>query len=64
MINKTACQVIGCKNEEVIGKNIDFVFNILNERTGQKVTNPISIALQEDRTVLLDENTILIKNGL
>lgn len=61
MINKTACQVIGCKNEEVIGKNIDFVFNILNERTDQKVTNPISIALQEDKTVLLDENTILIK---
>ena len=41
------------KKEETIGIHIDYVFQITNEHTGNKVINPAIEAMQRNQVVLL-----------
>lgn len=59
MINKAACQISGWTSEEAVGKNIDFIFNIENGKTGEKVLNPATVALRENKIILLEQDTLL-----
>jgi PAS domain S-box-containing protein len=58
-INRAAAKLTGWSQQEVIGKHIDFVFHITNERTGLTVINPLMAALKENKIVLLGNHTIL-----
>ncbi|MBC8318679.1 MAG: PAS domain S-box protein [Desulfobulbaceae bacterium] len=63
-INKVAEQLTGWSNEEAQGKPSHEVFNIINERTGQKCASPVSRVLEFGRIVGLANHTALItKNG-
>ncbi len=59
MLNHAASEITGWDNAEAKGKHMDVVFNIINEKTGEKAINPAAVALQENRTVLLAQNTLL-----
>ncbi len=59
-LNKMAEQLTGWGNEEANGKPSTEVFNIINEKTGQKCANPISRVLQIGRIVGLANHTALI----
>ncbi|MBA3986289.1 MAG: PAS domain S-box protein [Flavobacteriales bacterium] len=61
LLNKAASELTGWQPEEATGKHIDHIFEIINERTGQKVINPVMEALQQNRIVMLANHTILTK---
>jgi diguanylate cyclase (GGDEF)-like protein/PAS domain S-box-containing protein len=63
-MNSTAERLIGYKEEEVLGKKIDEVFNIINEDTKEKAEVPIEKVLKTGNTTGLANHTALIsKNG-
>ncbi len=63
-LNKIAEQLTGWGNEEANGKPSTEVFNIINEKTGQKCASPISRVLQIGRIIGLANHTALIaKDG-
>jgi PAS domain S-box-containing protein len=59
MLNHAASEITGWNNDEVKGKHMDLIFDIIDEKTGEKAINPAVIALQENRTVFLAKNTLL-----
>jgi PAS domain S-box-containing protein len=59
MLNNAASEITGWNNEDAKGKHMDLIFDIIDEKTGKKAINPATIALQENRTVLLAQNTLL-----
>ncbi|RVT78388.1 PAS domain S-box protein [Flavobacterium sufflavum] len=64
MINKAACNITGWIKEEAIGKHIDFVFLITNEKNGNQVKNPVIEAIKLGRIVFLEQDVLLqTKNG-
>jgi PAS domain S-box-containing protein len=64
LINKAACELTGWKEEEAIGNHIDTIFEITHERTGVKVINPVIVAMEQNKIVLLSNHSILKrKNG-
>ncbi|MEO8607189.1 MAG: PAS domain S-box protein [Chloroflexota bacterium] len=63
-INPVALELTGWKHEDALGKNIEEVFNIVNEITRQPVSIPIMEALESGVVVGLANHTILIsKDG-
>ncbi|MBL4904239.1 MAG: PAS domain S-box protein [Desulfocapsa sp.] len=63
-INKVAEQLTGWNNADVSGKHSTEVFNIINERTGQKCASPVARVLALGRIVGLANHTALIaKDG-
>ncbi len=60
-MNKAAQQLTGWNTLDATGKPLDFVFDIINEYTGQAVINPIKTALTENKIVLLANHTLLIR---
>lgn len=63
-MNSTAERLTGYKEEEVLGKKIDEVFNIINEDTKEKAEVPIEKVLKTGNTTGLANHTALIsKNG-
>ena len=62
-INKMAEQLTGWNNEEANGKLSTEVFNIINEKTGQKCVNPISRILQKGEIISLANHTVLISKS-
>ncbi len=64
IMNKIAEQLTGWRLDEAKGRQLDEVFNIINEETGEKVENPINKVLKENKIVGLANHTLLIsKNG-
>lgn len=64
-INPTAQNLIGLSDNEVVGKQFDTVFNIVNEYTRAKVKSPIGLVFEKKEIVELANHTLLIsKNGL
>lgn len=64
MINRAACNITGWTKEEAIGKHIDFVFLITNEKNGEQVKNPVREAIKLDKIVFLEQDVLLqTKNG-
>ena len=60
-INKVAEKLTGWSNDDAKGKPSYEVFNIVNEKTGQKCASPISRVLELGRIVGLANHTALIK---
>ena len=59
-MNPVAEGLLGWKQEEVSGKKLKDVFNIINRETRQRVENPVNRVLHEGVNVGLANHTILI----
>ncbi|MFB3879696.1 MAG: PAS domain S-box protein [Armatimonadota bacterium] len=59
-LNPTAEGLTGWALGEAIGRPVEEVFRIVNERTREKVENPVTRALREGRVVGLANHTVLI----
>jgi len=63
-INPVAEKLTGWKEEEVQGKSLEKIFQIINELSGKIVENPVTKVLQEGVIVGLANHTVLIsKDG-
>ncbi|MEW6601443.1 MAG: response regulator, partial [Nitrospirota bacterium] len=63
-MNPAAEALTGWKEEEVSGKALEDIFNIINEKTGEKVENPVQMVINQGAVVGLANNTVLItRNG-
>jgi PAS domain S-box-containing protein len=63
-MNPVAEALTGWSQAEALGQPYELVFNIINRKTRQPVVSPINLALQQNRVVELEDNTLLIaKNG-
>jgi PAS domain S-box-containing protein len=59
--NAVAESLTGWTQDEAVGKPLDAVFNIVNEKTRQGVENPAKRALREGASVGLANDTVLIR---
>jgi len=59
-LNKVAEELTGWKSEEARGKPSSEIFNIINEKTGQKCVSPVQRVLELGRIVGLANHTALI----
>jgi len=63
-MNPAAEVLTGWKEEEVSGKALENIFNIINEKTGETVESPVQKVLRQGSVVGLANNTVLItRNG-
>jgi len=60
LINKIAEQLTGWSQEEAVGKSINEVFHIINEKTGEPCENPVEKVLKTNRITDLANHTALI----
>ncbi|HBL24766.1 MAG TPA: hypothetical protein DDZ40_11725 [Deltaproteobacteria bacterium] len=64
LINTVAEELTGWKQEEAIGRDLDEVFHIIDERSRQRSENPVEKVLRMGTVVGLANHTALIsKNG-
>jgi len=64
-LNPTAEKLTGWQADEAVGKKLNEVFNIINEKTGRKAVNPIQKILEKGIVTGLANHTLLItKKGL
>jgi len=64
ILNKVAEELTGWKQEEAVGKPIEEVFNIINEKTRVKCENPIQKVIESGLVLGLANHTALIsKDG-
>ncbi|MBD3224696.1 MAG: PAS domain S-box protein [Caldithrix sp.] len=59
-LNPVAEELTGWPEEEAVGKNLEKVFNIINEETRLTVESPVEKVLQQGSVVGLANHTILI----
>ena len=63
-INDVAENLSGWTGSEAQGNSITDVFNVIDEKTGSKITSPIAQALAKGEVINLEDNLALInKNG-
>jgi len=63
-MNPIAESLTGWKQKEASGKHLKKIFNIINEKTGKQVENPVTRVLREGIVVGLANHTLLIsKDG-
>jgi len=60
LINKVTEQLTGWRQQEALGRPIQEVFNIINEKTGKPCNNPVDIVLATGSIVGLSNHTALI----
>lgn len=58
-MNPVAEELTGWREAEAIGRELDTVFQIVNEETGQTVESPVNRVLREGRVVGLANHTVL-----
>ncbi len=64
LINKVALTLTGFSVEEAIGNNINNVFKIIDEKSGEKLPSPVEKVLIEKKVVTISNHALLIsKNG-
>ncbi len=64
LMNNVAENLLGFKNEEVIGKNLKDVFKIFNNKTNNEIRNPIYEIFNHKKTFQKNEGIKLVsKNG-
>ncbi len=64
LINRITEQLTGWKIQEVVGRPVEDVFNIVNEKTNQPCENPAAKVLASGKIVSLANHTVLIaKDG-
>ncbi len=61
-LNGVAESLTGWQFSEARERELTEIFNIIDERTGQPVDNPVTAALQQNTIVYLEEHTLLIAN--
>lgn len=60
-MNPVTESLTGWKQDEALGKELKVIFNIINEKTGARVQNPVSRVLREGIIIGLANDTILIR---
>jgi PAS domain S-box-containing protein/putative nucleotidyltransferase with HDIG domain len=60
-MNSVAEQLTGWKAEHALGRAIEEVFNVINEKTGERVEDPVKKVLKEGVIVGLANHTVLIR---
>ncbi len=60
MLNQAAQRITGWSEEEALGKHFDEVFVLANEKSGERVENPISKVLKSGKVVGLANHPVLI----
>lgn len=63
IMNRVAEQLTGWTISEAKGRPFQEVFNIINEKTGQKCYDPLVKVIQEGKTIELENHTLLIKKN-
>ncbi len=64
LLNKVAEELCGWTNEEAVGKPSSTIFNIINEKTGQKCVSPVQRVIEFGRIIGLANHTALVaKDG-
>lgn len=63
IMNRVAEQLTGWTISEAKGRSFQEVFNIINEKTGQKCCDPLVKVIQEGKTIELENHTLLIKKN-
>jgi len=64
LMNRVAEKLTGWTEEEAVGKQLTKVFQTVNERTREKLENPVKRVLETGEVADFDDNTILIaKDG-
>lgn len=64
MINRIAEELTGWNNDDALGETSTKIFNIINEKTGQKCVSPVQRVMELGRIVGLANHTALIaRNG-
>lgn len=65
LLNKVAEQLTGWSSDDALGKPIETVFNIVREKTGERVDNPVYGVLKSGSPKELKDHTALIaKDGM
>jgi len=63
-MNPVAQELTGWKQNEISGKSLNEVFNIINEKTGEPAENPVLKVIQKGTIVGLANHTVLVtKDG-
>jgi diguanylate cyclase (GGDEF)-like protein/PAS domain S-box-containing protein len=60
-LNTVAERMTGWRREEAFGKPLDEVFQVINRGSRQPARNPLEFAIQQDRTVGLATNSMLVR---
>jgi len=60
LLNMVSEGLTGWKQEEAIGKPLEEVFKIINEKTKDKCVTPVIRAMQLKKVVMLENHTVLI----
>ena len=63
LLNKIAEEMTGFTLEESTGKNLDTVFNVVNTKTGNKITSPVRNVLDTGKIQGLQEHSDLISGN-
>lgn len=62
-LNAVAERMTGWGRAEAYGRPLGEVFQVINKNTGETARDPLKYALQQDRTVGLTKNTMLLRRG-
>jgi PAS domain S-box-containing protein len=61
MMNPVACELTGWSHQEAKGRQLDEVFRIVNEKTRERVENPVDKVKRLDRVMGVGNSTVLIR---
>ena len=63
-INLVARKIIGCREKEAIGKRLEEIFEVVNEKTGKKIIDPVSLVLRSGKIIgLVNHAALKTKDG-
>ncbi len=60
LLNGVAEDLTGWSQEEASGRPIDEVFRLVDGKTGERIRDPVSEIIGENRTTVIDKSTILV----
>lgn len=63
-LNPIAEAVTGWKQEDALDRNLQEVFNIINEKTHTPAENPVAVLLEKGVIVYISEQLLISKNGI
>lgn len=64
LINRITEQLTGWSQEEAVGKPVEQIFNIINEKTGKPCQSPVEDVLDSGKSIgLLDNTALLARDG-
>ena len=61
-MNQVAEELLGISNTGVAGRVINEIYNIVNEKTGSPMENPVAAAIARGKRVEAGDNTVLVCN--